>query len=221
MITTITIVFGVIAAIVVAAILLLTLINKRAHNKASVVAVVDIYPSGKSNVEFIPDSNVEDTKLIKTALLYAAKVRYVQSEENPQIVEAYEMLMGAVVAPSELSESNDFIERLSEIAEAIQSQDAGPGATKTGERFTVRLLEGRRTDFVHTDLPVRGLAINIPVSVVLLARAVARRIDKGNVKIFERAFANLNRKMFDGGTPQMSILNQAALDSLNAVSKAS
>jgi len=215
---TIAIILGVIAALVIGLLLLLLLLNMRAKSQASLTAVVDIYPSGKSHVEFIPSSNLEDQKLMKLALLYAAKIRYVQSEDHPEVVEMYEGLIDEVIAASELSDKGAFLERLSDATALVQTQDEAPAATKTGERFTIRLVEGRSTDYIQNDLPLRGLAANLPISVLLLAHAVAVRLSEHNVFVFERAFLSLQTAMFDGRKPQLFALNQAALDALEAAS---
>lgn len=189
MITTIAIVLGLLSALLVVSYSLLLLRNRQAKGKASLAVTIDINSSGSPHVDFIPSSNIEDTSLMKIALLYAAKIRYVQTD--PEIVELYQGLMEEVVAPSDLSNNNDFIARL-DIAAAVDPAQY-KAATKTGERFTIRLVEDRKTDFVQCDLPFRGLLINFPVSVLLLAHAVAIRIAEGNISIFERAFAKLNQ----------------------------
>lgn len=220
MINTIAIVLGVLIALVVGLGLLFFVLNLRAKSLAILVSTVDIFPSGKSHVEFNPASQVEDLRLIKLALLYAAKIRCVQSDDNTQIAEAYEGLMDDVFFPSASSVSSDLLTRLSNAVEMMQAPDETPAATKTGERFTIRLIEGKSTDYVQSDLPFRGLAVNLPVSVLILAHAVALRIDRDSLPILERAFTGLLKSMFDGGKPRLFALSQAALDLLNAAAHA-
>lgn len=189
LITLVATILSVIVALIIGAVLWLWFLNKRTNSNASVTAIIDIFPSGKPLVEFVPSANLKDTRLMKLALLYAAKIKYVLGEENPQVIEVYERLMREVVASSEIPEDDNFIERLSENITTIYTQDDFPMATKTGERYTVRLIEGVRT-FVNNDLPIqtRGLVANIPISVLLLAHAVAMRLSKENVPVFEAAF---------------------------------
>lgn len=212
-------ILSIVVALVIGAVLWLWFLNKRTNRNASVTAIIDIFPSGKPLVEFIPSANLEDTKLMKLALLYAAKIKYVLGEENPEVIEIYERLLQEVVASPEIPEDDNFIERLSKNITTIYTQDDFPMATKTGERYTIRLVEGTRT-FVNNDLPIqpRGLAANIPISVLLLIHAVAVRLSKENVLIFEEAFSNLNKVMFDGSKPKLFALNQAALGALSMAS---
>lgn len=204
MILTIAIVLG----LLVAAYCLLLLLNRRAKVKAVLVVTIDIDPLGNAHIEFVPFSNIEDTRLMKIALLYAAKIRYIQTD--PQIVKLYQGLMKEAVTPSD--SSNHFVVRLNKSVAVDQAQYKA--ATKTGERFTIRLVEGKTTDFVHCDIPFRGLLGNFPISALLLAHAVAVRIDAPNIPIFERAFIILNRVMFAEDHPQLFALNRVALDSL-------
>ncbi len=212
---TILMILGIVVVLVVGLILLVLLLNRRAAKQASLTAVVDIYPSGKSHVEFVPSSGYETKQLMKLALLYAAKIRYVQSGENPQIVELYERLMDEIVAPLDLAEPSKLAERLSDFAGTFQEQIDAPAATGTGERFTIRLIEGRTGDFIHNDLPLRGMAANPPMSVLLVMNAVVSRLSKRETQIFQQSLADLHRVMFNNNKPQLSVLNRTALVALN------
>lgn len=211
--STIAIVLSALIALIAGVGLLFLVLNLRAKKLAVLVSTVDIYPSGKSHVDFSPASQVNDLRLMKLALLYAAKIRYVQSDDNPQIAEVYEGLMDDVFP--ETSPNSDFLSRLSEGFAMIQMTDGSPAATKTGERFTIRLVEGKSTDYVQNDLPFRGLAANLPLSVFFLAHAVALHIDKDNLPVLEQAFVGLRKAMFDGGKPQLFAMSKTALALLN------
>jgi len=215
MLSNILVALGVIIMLVGGVILLLTFLNKRASSRATLTAIIDIYPSGKSTVEFIPYSNIEETKLMKIALMYAAKVRYVLKDENPQILEAYRTFLEGISPSKEKIEAGEFVETLSDFTENIQKQQEFSAATKTGERFTVRLIEGRMNQFVHNDLPFRGLAINIPISVMLLLQAVAIRLTDINGMVFETSIRNLNELMFNEETPQLGMLNRKVVEVLD------
>ncbi len=155
-----------------------------------------------------------DTQLMKIALLYAAKIRFVQSEENSQIVEAYQGLMEEALDPFESSEQRDFLLRLSNLVQMLQAPIDAPSATGTGERFIIRLIEGRSTDFVNNDLPFRGLAANVPISVILVINAVTERLKKRNLEVLRIALTSLHEEMFNNTKPGMFEMNRAALAAL-------
>ena len=102
--TIILIIFAILVSLVAGLISLGLLLNRRAASQASLTVTVDIYPSGKSYVELRPSPGYDSTQLIKLTLLYMAKIRYVQRDENPQIVDLYEQLMEEVVAPRDAPE---------------------------------------------------------------------------------------------------------------------
>lgn len=217
--TTILIILGIVVLLIVGLVLLIPFLNRRAAKQASVMAVVDIYPSGKSHVEFVPQSGYENIQLMKLALLYVAKIRYVQSGENQQIVELYESLMEEIVDPLDLSDSGNLSKRLSEFAGTLHEQIDASATTGTGERFTIRLIEGRTGDFIHNDLPLRGMAANPPVSALLVMNAVVSRLSEHEAQTFQQALADLYQVMFNDNKPQLTALNHTALAALNEESK--
>jgi hypothetical protein len=212
--STIRLVLIIILGIIVLGFIFLMILKKRAESQTSLTATVDINPNGVSTVEFFSSSGYDDAQLMKLALLYAAKIRFVQSEEDPQIAEAYLGLMKEALDPSESSEHRDFLLRLSKLVQMLQAPIDAPSATGTGERFTIRLIEGKSTDFVNNDLPFRGLAANVPISVILVINAVAERLTKRSLEVFRIALTRLHEAMFNDSKPRMFEMNRAALAAL-------
>ena len=214
MLKTIVIVVAVVVGVVILSIAVVLVLIKRGKARASVIATIHIEPSGKPAVEFAPCSGIDDLKLMKLALLYAAKIRWVLREEDPQVGEAYENLMQEIADPFGLSEDDDFLLRLSEIMGSVETPIDAPKASAGGERFTIRLVEGRVTDFINNDLPYRGLVVNIPLSVGLLINGVATGIERCNLLLFRKALDNLYPAIFNENEAGLFAIGKAALVSL-------
>ena len=185
MTATIYVILGIVLIVIGIIVLLPLLLKKRASSMASLTAIIDISPTGETQIEITPSSSITDIRLIKLALLYAAKIRYLQNSEPPELIEMYRNLIEGLTESS-FGKSN-FVENLSDMVKTLQNQDEALATVEKGERFTIRLIEGKTNHFVHNDLPLPGLAANLPISVLLLMHDVIMRLDKQNIPIFERA----------------------------------
>ena len=115
--------------------------NKKEAKKASIIAVIEVFPSGKSIVEFIPHLNIDELRLMKLVLLYAVKIRFALVNENSEVINLYSDLFREVITPPKLENSRNFDERLKEFVEFMENKEEFSKATKTGERFTINLIE--------------------------------------------------------------------------------
>ncbi len=188
------------------------------NQQVTLEAVINISPSGNSSVEFIEESCVTDIKLIKIALLYAVKIAYLLESESAEITEAYKNLIGEIVKPSEWSPVGKMTERLSEMSSLLQEEDTEPSAVAEGERFSISLIEGSEIDSVNTEIPNPGFVANLPISVILLSDAVARRLHQKMVEVFENQFRFVTREIFRNSIAEINDLkrfNNAITNTLN------
>ncbi|CAN5396384.1 hypothetical protein BH20ACI1_BH20ACI1_23670 [soil metagenome] len=181
-------------------------------------ALIDIFPSGKSKIEFVHQSKIKEIKLMKIALLYAVKIAYLLESEPTEMNDAYKNLIEDIVKPLEWFPTGKMTERLSEIATMLQSQDEQPSAVMECERFFVSLVIGTEIDYVNTEIPHPWLVANLPISAILLSDAVASMLSHKNIEIFENQFRFFTKEMFRNRLMEISDLkriNQAITISLN------
>ena len=198
-------------------IIVVFLLRKRAINRAVLTAIIDMYPSGNSTVEFVPYSHISEIKLMKIALLYAVKIKYLLESEPTEIGGFYIDLIEEIIKPSERVQTGEITERISEFAAKFKLDNETPSATKSGERFLINLIEGVSTDFVDTKIPFRGISANLPISVILLLDEITSRLSVVNIEIFENQFRFFTKEMIGSNVQfaEMKRLNKAITVSFN------
>ena len=197
--------------------------TKRTRSTAELTAVVHIFPSGKTIVEFNPYSEIKTELLVKIALLYAVKICWVLRAENPEIRNLYSDLANEI-AISYLDDRLDYsgiADQLRDFAANINSVDEYPGATENGEQFTIRLVGGVSGNFINNDLPLPGLAANLPISVFLLADAVAQKLPHAELVKFGRAFASVATAIVHDSDFSLQKLNAFVIDSIERANEPS
>ena len=162
----------------------------------NLTAIINIFHYGNSDIEFIPSSDINEIKLMKIAFLYAVKVRFLLETEPLELKEMYQGLFEAIIKLSDWSPVGVVTERLKEVASSLEMQDEDLPYLGTDERFLINLVKGEETDYVITEIPLPGLAVNLPISAIILSNAVASRLSMKNLEIFENQLSTFMKQVF-------------------------
>ncbi len=166
---------------------------KKQKVRSSLTAVIDIDPSGKSNVEFSPPLEITDERLIKLALLYFVKIRFLVASEPDEVFNAFKEIFGQIEEQVNENGFSSIRASIAEFAEIFRNPDGGSAATNNGERFIVSLIDESSVNHVETKLPFPpGLAANLPISVVFLIEEVFSRIQSDDSENNNRYEALIN-----------------------------
>lgn len=188
-------------------------LKKRKAQKTSLTAIIDIYPSGKSNVEFNPYTEVSELKLMKIAILYLVKIRYISSSEPDEIFEMFKGIFKDIVGTEVTNEKNHIQYKIEDYANSFRETNGEIAATKNGERFIVNLIEGETMDYVDTQIPFpSGLVANLPISVIFLFEEVFSKIPSENRERFEQLLKFVSSKLFL--TKEMNLNDMTRLNSV-------
>ena len=160
-------------------------------------AIINIFHSGESDIKFIPSSNINEIKLMKIAFLYAVKVRFLLETEPLDLRKMYKDLFEEITESSKWHPTGAIAERLKEMVSILEMQGEELPESLSEEEFIINLVEGEEIDYVVTKIPLPGLAVNIPISVILLSNAIASRLSTKNLEIFENQLSTFTQLAFD------------------------
>lgn len=172
--------------LVIAILLWYWLSIRHMQSKASITAVIE-FPVDVPAVVNLSPIDADDLTMIKFSLLHAAKIHHVLQECPNRTGE----FLTSILQESTSSGKGKMFDYISDFLEQLESKmksEGLPRANGNKERYVAWLYEGA-TSFVNTELPVvpRGMAMNTPLSVLLVADYVAKRISDRNRFIFESA----------------------------------
>ncbi len=152
-------------------------LRRRSSARVKLRSVVTIYPSGESAVEWNPDISGNTISHMKLAIQYTAKIAHVISSEPQEVQDVLYKLLESIIAwegdeESPFQNEEDFTLRLQHIRDVLAKSTSDSFYDKA-DKFTVELVEGESGEFVVNHLLLPGLAVNVPISALLLLSEVA------------------------------------------------
>lgn len=176
-ISTVLLVVGILLMIVAGVAYALAASRRRTSGRAKLKSVVTIYPSGESTVEWNPDISANAISKMKLAIQYTAKIAHAISSEPQEVQDVLHTLLESIIAyegdeESPFQSEEDFILRLQHIGD-ILAKSTSESFYDKADKFYIELIEGQSGELVVNDLPFPGLAVNVPISALLLLSDVA------------------------------------------------
>lgn len=176
-ISTILVVVGVFVMIVGAVVFVASALRRRASSRAKLKSIVTIYPSGESTVEWNPDIGGNAISQMKLAIQYTAKIAYAISSEPQEVQDVLYKLLESIIAyegdeESPFQSEEEFILRLQHIGDFLAKGTSESVYDKV-DKFNIEFIEGQSDEFVVNDFPIPGLAVNVPISALLVLSDVA------------------------------------------------
>lgn len=148
-----------------------------ARRRPFITARVTLDPSGKAAVTLHPNES-EPARLMRLALTYGAKVRWLLNNEPEQARQTFALVVHEALANWRSPAVADLLSDTDLGAISAEATAAGaPHTVPGGEDFLIRYFEARDgSAWVTNDIPRPGMSFNIAWHYVHLLQAIRSRI---------------------------------------------
>lgn len=161
---------------------------------------ISIKPTGEYEVVFISAHSGGDD-VIRLSICYLVKLRWLLEREPPVLTDVFELLLDEALQVWPTATPTSLLDSVPNLQELNVATAPGEWAVPGGETFTIRLVAPEQFEwfyFVRNDLPMPGLAANLPWHVFLLLNSVHAILDKAERTILQTTLRRLSVETFNG-----------------------